>query len=152
LVFTLKVASLSTVPSQYRWVGYFTAADGTLYYLSMTTNDGPTPAFTYGIHGYDPAAGASTFQELGTLDAASNFTADGTITLVLDRSAPGLTAPLHAGDRLTSVSASVRVSAADDPSGTAPAGSGLTVDGAGDPNPYVVVGGTCDRIFAGSFD
>jgi subtilase family serine protease len=152
LIFTMKVASLSTVPQQYRWVSYFTAPDGTLYYVSMTTNDGPTPAFTYGIHGYDPAAGASTFQQLGTLDATSNFTPDGTITLVLDRSAPGLTSPLHTGDRLTSISASVRVSAADDPSGTAPAGSGLTVDGAGDPNPYVLVGGTCDRIFFGGFE
>ena len=123
----------------------------------MTTNNGPTPAFTYGIHGYDPAAGASTFQQLGTLDAASNFKADGTITLVLDKSATGLTTPLHTLDRLTAISASVRTSTADDSSGTAGAGAGLTVDGAGDPNPYVVVGNdTClsasDRIFAGGFE
>jgi hypothetical protein len=119
----------------------------------MTTNDGPTPAFTYGIHGFDPAAGASTFQQLGTLDAASNFNADGTITLVLDKSAAGLTTPLHSGDRLTSISASVRLSTADDSTGSAAAGPGLTVDGAGDPNPYMAVGAIlCDRIFAGGFE
>jgi PKD repeat protein len=153
LVFTMKVAALASVPSGYRWVSYFTAADGTLYYVSMSTNDGPTPAFTYGIHGYDPAAGASTFQQLGTLDAASNYSADGTITLVLDKAAPGLVAPLHSGDVLTEISASVRVSTADDPSGTAGAGAGLTVDGAGAPNPYVVIGNiACDRIFGGGFE
>jgi len=153
LVFTMKVASLSTVPAGYRWVTYFTGADGTLYYVSMTTNNGATPTFTYGIHGYDPAAGASTFQQLGTLDAASTMTADGTITLVLDQAAAGLSQPLHAGDKLTDISASVRQSAADDPSGTAPAGAGLTVDGAGDPNPYVVLdAGACDRIFRGGFE
>jgi PKD repeat protein len=153
LVFTMKVAALASVPSGYRWVSYFTAADGTLYYVSMSTNDGPTPVFAYGIHGYDPAAGASTFQQLGTLDAASNYSADGTITLVLDKAAPGLTAPLHAGDLLSDISASVRVSTADDPSGTGGAGAGLTVDGAGAPNPYVVVGNvTCDRIFGAGFE
>lgn len=157
LVFTMKVASLSTVPAGYRWVTYFTAADGTLYYVSMSTNDGPTPTFSYGIHGYDPAAGVSTFQHLGTLDAASGFKADGTITLILDKSATGLAVPLHPGDRLKAISASVRVSTADDPSGRAGAGSGLTVDGAGDPNPYVVVGNAAcnvvtDRIFATGFE
>lgn len=153
LVFTMKVASLANVPAGYRWVTYFTAADGTLYYVSMATNDGPTPAFSYGIHGYDPAAGASTFRELGALDAASSYSADGTITLVLDLAAPGFVTPLHAGDRLTDISASVRASAPDDSTGTAGAGAGLTVDGAGDPNPYVVVGyGGCDRIFAAAFE
>ncbi|MEO5624157.1 MAG: protease pro-enzyme activation domain-containing protein [Dokdonella sp.] len=153
LVFTMKVASLGTVPAGYRWVTYFTAADGTLYYASMTTNDGPTPAFTYGIHGFDPAAGASTFQQLGTLDPASNFSPDGTITLVLDKSAAGLTVPLHAGDRLTEISASVRVATADDSSGSAGAGPGLTVDSAGDPNPYVVIdNASCDRLFGNGFE
>ena len=157
LVFTMKVASLSTVPASYRWVTYFTAPDGTLYYVSMATLDGPTPAFSYGIHGFDPAAGASTFQQLGTLDAASNFKPDGTITLVFDKAAAGLTTALITGAKLTQISASVRVSVPDAPGGTAPAGAGLTVDGAGDPNPYVVVGNdTCliaaDRIFAGGFE
>jgi hypothetical protein len=153
LVFTMKVASLANVPAGYRWVTYFTGPDGTLYYVSMTTNDSPTPAFTYGIHGYDPAAGASTFQQLGTLDASSRYDADGTITLVLDMAAAGLAAPLHAGDRLTDINASVRLSSADDTSGSAGAGIGLTVDGAGDPNPYVVVGyGGCDRIFGAGFE
>ena len=153
LVFTMKVAALASLPPQYRWVTYFTAADGTLYYVSMSTNDGPTPVFAYGLHGYDPAAGVSTFQPLGALDEASNYNADGTITLVLDMAAEGLAAPLHAGDKLSEISASVRVSSADDSSGTTAAGAGLTVDGAGDPNPYAVVGyGGCDRIFAGAFD
>ena len=71
----------------------------------------------------------------------------------MDDDGVGLTAPLHAGDRLTDISASVRVSSADDGSGSTAAGAGLTVDGAGDPNPYTVVGyGGCDRIFGGSFE
>ncbi len=145
LVFTMKVDSLSTVPSPYRWVTYFTAPDGTLYYASMDTNDGVSPSFTYGIHGFDPVAGVSTFQQLGTLDASSNYNADGTIILVLDKAATGLTKPLKSGDRLSSISASVRLSIPDDPSGTVGAGAGLTVDGAGDPNPYVIVGNdTCN--------
>ena len=152
LVFTMKVASLANVPSSYRWVTYFTAADDTLYYVSMSTNDGPTPVFAYGIHGYDPAAGASTFQQLGTLDAASGFDPDGTITLVLDKHAAGLAAPLRDGDKLVGISASVRVSSADDASGSAGAGAGLTVDGAGDPNAYQLVGVGCDRVFGDGFE
>jgi PKD repeat protein len=152
LALTMKVASLASVPSPYRWVTYFTAPDGTLYYASMSTDNGPTPAFTYGIHGYDPAAGVSTFQQLGTLAAGSGYTPDGTITLLFDRAAAGLAHPLRPGDALSAISASVRLSAPDDPSGTAPAGSGLTVDGAGAPNPYLITGGICDRLFNASFD
>src|SRR5262249_25723615 len=79
----------ATVPSAYRWVTYFTAPDGTLYYVSMSTNDGAAPTFEYGIHGFDPAAGASTFQPLGALADGSGYTPDGRITLVLDKSAAG---------------------------------------------------------------
>ncbi|MGH8539749.1 MAG: PKD domain-containing protein, partial [Stenotrophobium sp.] len=139
LVFTMQVVSLSTVPAGYRWVTYF-SAKGADYYVSMGTANGPSPVFTYGSHQLLPGAGASTFQQLGTLDAASNFNANGTITLILDKAALGL----KTGDILSNISTSVRTSAPDDPTGTVAAGSGLTVDGAGDPSNYRLVGNdTC---------
>jgi PKD repeat protein len=146
LAFTINVVSLATVPVGFRWVTYFTAPDGTLYYVSMTTSSSTTPVFTYGIHGYIPVANASSFQILGTADAASNFNADGTIQIYVPKSAFNL----KTGDTLTGISTSVRVSTADDPTGSVGAGAGLTVDSAGDPYGYTLVGNdVCAADIAG---
>ena len=53
LVFTIKVANLSTVQPGFRWVFYFNVAghpapNNGSYYVAMVSADGPTPVFNYG--------------------------------------------------------------------------------------------------------
>jgi PKD repeat protein len=147
LVFTINVVSLATVPVGFRWVTYFTAPDGSEHYVSMTTSSSTTPDFTYGVHGFVPVANVSSFQESGTADAASNYNADGTIQIYVPKSAFSL----KTGDKLTAISSSVRVSTADDPTGSVGAGAGLTVDSAGDPFAYTLVGNdVCAADIAGT--
>jgi hypothetical protein len=56
----------------------------------MVTSDNATPTFTYGTTGSFTPAGADVparfFTTVGNLDPASNFTADGTITLIINKS------------------------------------------------------------------
>jgi PKD repeat protein len=109
LVFTIKVNNLSTVQPGFRWVFYFNIAgrpapNNGVYYVAMVSADGPTPVFNYGVKTVN-AGGFGQYQILGTLNAASNFTPDGTITLVLDKSAFSLAA----GDQLTGLDAGAAV-------------------------------------------
>src|SRR6185436_5964182 len=98
--FTIKVGDLSTVPPGWRWAVRFgvvkngaqqrppgdaTGGASEDYFVSMVTPDGPTPTFTWGVTSV-PQGAARIFTTLGTLDAASNANADGTITLVLPKS------------------------------------------------------------------
>ena len=144
LVFTIKVDNLSTVLPGFRWVFYFNIAarpapSNGSYYVAMVSADGPTPVFNYGYKTIN-AAGFGQYQVLGSLNAASNFTTDGTITLVLDKSAFGLAT----GDQLTHLEVVTRTSAPDDPTGTTSAGEGLTQESAGAAVPYTLVGNaTC---------
>jgi hypothetical protein len=113
IVFTIKVASLATIPPGGRWAVRFVAPqkppDTALYtaedwFVSMVTSDGATPTFTYGSTGV--AQGASrVFTTIGSLDAASNATSEGVITLVLPKSAIGNPQP---GQDITNVLGSVR--------------------------------------------
>jgi PKD repeat protein len=144
LVFTIKVDNLSTVQPGFRWIFYFNVAGQTApntgyYYVAMVSSDGPTPVFNYGYHTLN-AAGFGQYQVLGSLNAASNFTTDGTITLVLDKSAFALAT----GSVLTHLEVATRTSAADDLTGTTSAGEGLTQESAGAAVPYTLVGNaTC---------
>ncbi len=83
VVFTLKVASLSVVPPNTRWPVTFNGPDAINYTVRMTnsTFDGATttPIFQVG-----PTSGT-----LVAADPASTFSADGTITMVVPRSAIG---------------------------------------------------------------
>src|SRR6185437_4654606 len=109
------------------------------YYVAMVSADGPSPVFNYGYRTVN-AAGFGQFQVLGTLNAASDFKPDGTITLVLDKSAFGLTT----GNQLTHLDVETRTSAPDDLTGTTSAGVGLTQESAGAAVPYTLVGNsTC---------
>jgi hypothetical protein len=124
LVFTLKVLNLSTVPPGWRWAVRFTAPQappkptGTEtqddWFVSMVTSDGAAPTFTYGTSGVPTVSAPSpvgdkttsrVFTTIGNLDAASNFNADGTITLILPKSAIGNPAP---GQTITNILGSVR--------------------------------------------
>jgi len=144
LVFTMKVDNLSTVQPGFRWVFFFNVAgrpapNTGYYYVAMVSSDGPSPVFNYGYRTVN-AAGFGQFQVLGSLNAASNFNPDGTITLVLDKSAFALAT----GNQLTHLEVQTRTSAADDLTGTTSAGVGLTQESAGAAVPYTLVGNsTC---------
>jgi PKD repeat protein len=144
LVFTINVNNLNTVEPGFRWTFFFNVAGRTApntgyYYVAMVSADGPSPVFNYGYRTTN-AAGFGQYQVVGTLNAASNFTPDGTITLVLDKSAFGLTT----GDQLTHLDIETRTSAPDDLTGTTSAGVGLTQESAGAAVPYTLVGNsTC---------
>lgn len=114
IVFTIKVADLQSVPPGWRWAVRFGApqappANPVLgaqedWFVSMITSDGAAPTFTYGSTGVFQGA-ARVFNTIGNLDPASNVTADGTITLVLPKSAIGNPAP---GQAISSIFGSVR--------------------------------------------
>ncbi|MFN2467533.1 MAG: hypothetical protein ABR521_05300 [Gaiellaceae bacterium] len=85
VVFTLKVVSLADIPPQTTWPVAFDAPGdpdpaAPSRWVAMTTSPpfgtAVTPAFIYGDGGVSAALAD------GTLDAESNFNADGTITLV----------------------------------------------------------------------
>ena len=117
LVFTIKVADLKTIPPGWRWAARFSAPQrppdavwGATedWFVSMTTSDGPAPTFTYGTTGVPAVNGTTTsriFTTLGQLDAASGAAPDGTITLVLPKSAIGNPQP---GQAVTGILGSVR--------------------------------------------
>jgi PKD repeat protein len=139
LVFTIKVDNLSTVQPGFRWMFFFNVAgrpapNTGYYYVAMVSADGPSPEFNYGYRTVN-AAGFGQFQVLGSLNASSNFDPNGTITLVLDKSAFGLAT----GNQLTHLDVQTRTSAPDDLTGTTSAGVGLTQESAGAAVPYTLV-------------
>ena len=91
VVFTLKMQSLATVPPDTRWPVTFDAPNGTNYTVRMTNSpvDGATttaPIFQVGRTTSTTPPPAEPFV---AADAASKFNADGTITIVVPRSAIG---------------------------------------------------------------
>jgi PKD repeat protein len=116
IVFTIKVANLSVLPPGWRWAVRFGAPQPPPdhpvlgpqedWFVSMVTSDGAAPAFTYGTTGVYQGA-SRFFVTLGNLDPASNENADGTITLILPKSAIGNPAP---GQAISSIFGSVRAS------------------------------------------
>ncbi|HZP11955.1 MAG TPA: PKD domain-containing protein [Nevskiaceae bacterium] len=125
LVFTMKVDSLPPSPeSGFRWVTYFELpnppGNGDLdYYVAMETGSG-TPHFEFGTHVAQAVTGVGLYHSMGDLDAASGFSPDGTIVLVLDKSK--LDQPMNPGDQLSAIHAATRTSAPG-------SGQGLTLDG-----------------------
>jgi PKD repeat protein len=101
LIFTLKVESFTggVPPANTRWPIQFVINGGTTtgYWVDMSTypTDGGTPAapvFNYGT--FSPTGGsggvyAAPNTRVGSADPSSNFNADGTITIVVPRSAVG---------------------------------------------------------------
>ena len=109
LVFTIKVDTLSTVPPAARWAVFFTLPGDTIpYYVAMNSDTG-TPTYTYGQRGtvggikLSVAGLLTVYNQIGTLDTSSTYKPDGTITLVLDKSA----LKLQTGDTLQALYASV---------------------------------------------
>lgn len=93
LVFTYKMADLGVLPPNTLWIiRYITdvlPSDATEYFVAMLTGPDATPHFVHGTGGpADGPGGAAPllFTPKGDLEPESNFNADGTITLVIDKS------------------------------------------------------------------
>ncbi|MEY2485882.1 MAG: hypothetical protein QOH39_1530 [Verrucomicrobiota bacterium] len=99
-LFKMKVNSLATLPPNSRWrivwnsyaaqtVGGAVAAQQ--FYVGMNTDATSAVSFEYGTLADSGAPGVFVIAETkkGTLDPASNFQSDGTITLILPKSAVG---------------------------------------------------------------
>lgn len=101
LVFTLKVADLSTLPANTQWRVQFhtphengTTNNGS--YIEMSTDD--TGMVSY-AHGHVDSSTGNVLTPDGGLDAGTGYTADGTITLVSTPIAFGLLA----GEMITGI-------------------------------------------------
>lgn len=114
IVFTIKVANLNVLPPGWRWAVRFGAPQAPPphpvigpqedWFVAMVSSDNAAPTFTYGTTGVFQGA-SRFFVTLGNLNPASNFNADGSITLVLPKSAIGNPQP---GQALTGLFGSVR--------------------------------------------
>ena len=93
LVFTMKVASLASVPpgTEWRILWNFPTTDSGSYYVEMNTDPTGVVAFQYGTIDLTSAVVTAVGQPhlLGDCDAESTFLADGTIRLVLSTSKIG---------------------------------------------------------------
>ncbi len=136
LTFTMKVANLATVvqPNS-SWTIFFTAPNGTQYFVDMNTDGtSATPVFEYG-HTTTLATGTTQQNTDGAADASSNYTADGTITIVIDDSLVG---GVKAGDQVVNVNGKTQLE-------VGAAGTGLleTIDSTS-AGRYIVIGnGAC---------
>ena len=138
LYFTIQVDNLSPQPiPQHRWYYYFNVSgDDNDYWVAMDTLQG-VPQFLYGTNdaiAVPALGGVGTFTVLGEIEPESNFTPEGLITLVLDKSVLGITN----GTVIDGMAISVRQTSNPEN------GSGLTVDSAASQLKYTVVGNdTC---------
>jgi hypothetical protein len=104
LLFKMKVNDLSTVPPNSRWRIMWNSftSPGQQYYVGMTTGNTGTPTFEYGTLKDAGVPAIFVIQETttGTADPESNFQPDGTITIIVPKSAFGNPQP---GDLLGAV-------------------------------------------------
>jgi uncharacterized repeat protein (TIGR01451 family) len=114
LVFTLKMRSLASVPPNTTWPIGFNDQAGGARCVAMRTDLAGTVQFVYSSTA--SCAPSPTAPPVFPLDPASNYKADGTITLVLPESAIGISA----GQTLTNFITRVRAESQ--------AGSALTPD------------------------
>lgn len=105
LVFTMKVTNLNMVPPNSRWriVWNWEGATGQQYYVGMRTDQNSAATFDYGhvataVVGL--VLGVPTETKEGNAAGGSGFNADGTITVVVPKSAVGNPQP---GDLLGAV-------------------------------------------------
>jgi hypothetical protein len=99
LVFTIKVASLASVPANAEWrvIWNFPTGDSGQYYADMRTDQNGVASFEYGNLVVTGAVVTSVAQPntLGAAEPESSYSADGTIRIVLRNS--NLTATTDAG-------------------------------------------------------
>ena len=99
LMFKMKVGNLSPVPPNSRWrmVWDSPASPDEQYYVGMTTDGASAVTFEYGTLQTASLVvlGVPTEIPVGTPNPASNFNADGTITIFVPKSAVGNPPPGH---------------------------------------------------------
>ncbi len=108
LLFQMKVTNLSTVPASSRWrmVWNSVTTPDEQYFVGMTTDNNSAVTFEYGTvqtQSIPPVVGVIGVpieNPVGTPDGASNFNADGTISIYIDKSLVGNPQP---GDILAAV-------------------------------------------------
>jgi hypothetical protein len=105
LMFKMKVTSLASVPPNSRWriVWNSYASPGQQFFVGMRTNDSGVASFEYGTIATAVVGlviGVPTETTVGAALSQSNFTADGTITIYVPKSAVGNPQP---GDLLGAV-------------------------------------------------
>ncbi|HEY6214563.1 MAG TPA: hypothetical protein VIW45_19855, partial [Vicinamibacterales bacterium] len=136
VVFTLKVASLATLPpsSQWRVLWNFPTTVSGEYYGEMSTDANGAVAFAYGTLDVTGAVLTSVSQPhpLGAADADSNYAADGTIRIVLSSSKIG---NAQAGDIIGGL-----VARTFNTAGSVIQSSRVAIDTAGTGTSYVLVG------------
>jgi hypothetical protein len=132
LTFTMKVANLGApLQPNASWTIFFTAPNGTQYFVDMNTNTAGTgPAFEYG-HTSVLASGSTNQTRDGAAGPSSTYNADGTITIVI---ADSLVGGLKAGDTIVNINARTQAL-------VGAAGTGLlaTIDGTS-AGRYILVG------------
>ncbi|MEY2542465.1 MAG: hypothetical protein QOI22_2067 [Verrucomicrobiota bacterium] len=120
--FGIKVVNLTTVPSGFRWAVRFSVqgvvpppdfqgAASEDFFVAMTSADGATPTFTWGVTSVFQGA-SRVFTTIGNLDPSSAYAADGTITLVIRKSDIGNPTP---GQAISNILGSCRVTGASIP-------------------------------------
>ncbi len=107
LAITMKVGDLSTLPPQTQWIVMLTTPKKNSRFVAMTT-EGGTTAFKAGDVAVVSAVATSltTYTYTDDLDPASNYNADGTITLIVPET---LIDSPNPGDLLTGIEGRVRV-------------------------------------------
>jgi len=136
LVFTLKMAGLSTLPPDAQWRLFWNspAAPFGIYYLGMSTDANSQPTFEYGtakVAVVGLVLGVPSTTKVGVPDVGS-FTPDGTITITIANSKVG--SP-KAGDILGAIFARTFVL-----TGNQTTRSNTAVDQTAAGDPYVMVG------------
>lgn len=136
IVFTMKVASLATIPPNGIWrvLWNFPTTVGGSYYVQMNSDAAGAISFQYGEIDITSAVVTSIGQPhpLGAPDAASAYSPDGTIRFVLAGNTIGN--PV-AGDLLGGILVRTFITTGD-----VVTTSRTAIDAAGTPNAYVVVG------------
>ena len=107
LYFTLKVGSLSPAAApNTSWKVLFKAPDGVTHFVEMNTFDPTGIKYRYGHISVDATTGVTNNVNDGAADAASTYSPDGTILLVIGNDKVGNPGP---GQTLVAVSGEVRV-------------------------------------------
>jgi len=136
LVFTMKVASLASVPAGAEWriLWNFPTTDTGSYYVEMNTDPSGVVAFQYGTIDLTSAVVTAVGQPhlLGVCDAESTYLPDGTIRLVLSTSKIGNAA---AGDVIGGLLARTFVT-----TGSVVTSSRSAIDTASTTGTYLMVG------------
>ncbi|MEA2163482.1 MAG: hypothetical protein QOK37_1609 [Thermoanaerobaculia bacterium] len=136
LVFTMKVASLASVPagSEWRMLWNFPTTDSGTYYVEMNTDPSGVVSYEYGTIDLTDAVVTAVGQPhpLGTCDAESTYSPDGTIRLVISTSNVGNAV---AGDVIGGLLARTFVT-----TGSVLTTSRTAIDTASTTNTYLMVG------------